>query len=71
VKIAALRNAALEDGQDATLRLWKQARATCEDVMDQFVHDLVRQVKRRPIQSLAVAVGVGALFGLAISASRR
>ncbi len=54
---------ALEDGRTVVKHIAKRTRRTVNDVLDDTVH----QIKRYPLGSMMVALGVGALFGAVIA----
>lgn len=53
---------AIEDGMETAKRA---ARDGC-DVVEEFVHDTTRRVKRRPIESVLLALAVGLAFGFVV-----
>jgi ElaB/YqjD/DUF883 family membrane-anchored ribosome-binding protein len=66
MKVAALRKVSWEDGPDSAVRLWNQARENGEDLL----YRVNRHVRRHPWKAVAVALGAGALLGIAISQRR-
>jgi ElaB/YqjD/DUF883 family membrane-anchored ribosome-binding protein len=67
MKVATMRKVSWEDGQDSAVHLWKEARESGEDLL----YQLNRHVRRHPWKAVAIAVGVGALLGIAVSNGRR
>lgn len=67
MKVASLRKASLEDGQESAIRLWNQARETSEDLY----HQLNRHVRRHPWKAVAIALGAGLLLGAVLSRNGR
>lgn len=53
----------IEDGLDTAKRA---ARDSC-DAIEEFVHDTTRRVKRRPMESVLLALAVGIAFGFLAS----
>ena len=54
---------AIEDGRTVVKHITKQTRRTVNDLLDDTVH----QIKRYPLGSIMVALGVGALVGAVIA----
>ena len=54
---------AIEDGRTVVKHITKRTRRTVNDLLDDTVH----QIKRYPLGSIMVALGVGALVGAVIS----
>ena len=58
---------AVEDGVNAAKRAAKQGRYAVEDLVDEATYT----VKRRPLQSIGITIGIGfalgTMFGLALS----
>jgi len=54
---------AIEDGRTVVKQLTKRTRRTVNDLLDDTVH----QIKRYPLGSMMVALGVGALVGVVIA----
>jgi ElaB/YqjD/DUF883 family membrane-anchored ribosome-binding protein len=54
---------AIEDGRTVVKHITKRTRRTVNDLLDDTVH----QIKRYPLGSMMVALGVGALVGAVIS----
>ena len=57
----------LDDAKEEARRLAKRGRRAAED----FADDLTYQIKKKPIESIGIALGVGALLGLALGAVLR
>ena len=66
MKVSALRRVSWEDGSESAVRLWNQARETGEDLF----YQVNRHVRRHPWRAVVVALGAGALLGIAISQRR-
>jgi len=58
---------ALEDGRVAMERFWEDARDRAQDL----IYQATRQIKRKPLASFGVALGIGAVLGIAIASLRR
>jgi ElaB/YqjD/DUF883 family membrane-anchored ribosome-binding protein len=58
---------AIEDGRTVVRHITKRTRRTMNDLLDDTVH----QIKRYPLGSLMVALGVGALVGVVIARNGR
>ena len=54
---------AIEDGRTTVKHIHKRTRRTVNDLLDDTVH----QIKRYPLGSMMVALGVGALVGAVIA----
>ena len=54
---------AIQDGRTVVKHITKRTRRTVNDLLDDTVH----QIKRYPLGSMMVALGVGALVGAVIS----
>lgn len=65
---------AIEDGVHAAKRAFKAVRRRVEDFGD-LKDEAVHQMKRQPLKAAAIALGIGAIFGVAVgwfaSRSRR
>jgi ElaB/YqjD/DUF883 family membrane-anchored ribosome-binding protein len=68
-RIKSIVTEAVEDGVETALRAVKQGRDAAEDA----VHDARTAIKRNPLQSAGILLGVGILLGGIITflASRR
>jgi ElaB/YqjD/DUF883 family membrane-anchored ribosome-binding protein len=58
---------AWEDGREAVEHFIDKTR----DRADELVHQAARQIKRKPLASLALAFGAGAVLGVVFSGLRR
>ena len=58
---------AIEDGRTVVKHITKRTRRTVNDLVDDTVH----QIKRYPLGSIMVALGVGALVGAVIARNGR
>jgi len=58
---------AIEDGRTVVKHITKRTRRTVNDLLDDTVH----QIKRYPLGSMMVALGVGALVGAVIARNGR
>jgi ElaB/YqjD/DUF883 family membrane-anchored ribosome-binding protein len=58
---------AIEDGRTVVKQITKRTRRTVNDLLDDTVH----QIKRYPLGSMMVALGVGALVGTVIARNGR
>jgi ElaB/YqjD/DUF883 family membrane-anchored ribosome-binding protein len=67
MKVAALRKASLEDGQESAIRFLNQARESGED----FLLELHRNIRRHPWKAVTVALGAGLVLGALISRGAR
>ena len=54
----------IEDGRIAAERILKRGQAAVENAVEDGMTQAVRQVKRNPGPSLAVAFGTGAIMGI-------
>jgi ElaB/YqjD/DUF883 family membrane-anchored ribosome-binding protein len=62
-QVSQALNEALEDGRREAKRAFKRGYNAAEDLVDDTAH----RVKHHPIQAVAIAFGVGALFGCMIT----
>ncbi len=58
---------ALDDGRSVVKQITKRTSRTVNDLLDETVH----QIKRYPLGSIMVALGVGALVGVVIGRTAR
>ena len=66
-RLRARAEDAVGDGMDAAARSARQAREGLRDARDEAVY----RVKRQPLRAVAVAFGIGALFGIVFGLLRR
>jgi ElaB/YqjD/DUF883 family membrane-anchored ribosome-binding protein len=58
---------ALDDGRSVVKHITKRTSRTVNDLLDDAVHN----IKRYPLGSIMIALGVGALVGVAIGRTAR
>jgi ElaB/YqjD/DUF883 family membrane-anchored ribosome-binding protein len=58
---------AWEDGREALERFLEETRDRAQDL----IHQATRQIKRKPLASFGLALGIGVILGVLLSSSRR
>ncbi len=69
-RFAASKEAVTEAIEDGTKTVRQLAKRT-QDGLEDFLDDAKHSIKRFPLRSVAVAFGVGAVFGLLIARAGR